>query len=342
MVSMKDISIACGVSIATVSKALNDHEDIGEETKKHIRQVAKEMGYLPNSQARALKTNRTYNIGVLFVDEARSGLTHDYFAYLLDTFKSTVEENGYDVTFINGSIKGRKQLSILEHCRYRGFDGVMIACVNFSDPEVVELVHSDMPIVTVDYIFDNGIAIMSDNVKGMRDLLTYIYEQGHRRIAYIHGGDSSVTRKRVSSFYRTAEELGLNIPEEYIGEVAYRDAKAAGEVTRKLLGLKEIPTCIIYPDDFSCIGGMSVIRELGYRIPEQISVAGYDGISIGRYIEPQLTTIRQDTHRLGYEAAKKLIALIERPKTTLREPVMVGGILYTGGTVCRMKDEGHA
>ncbi len=342
MVSMKDISRACGVSIATVSKALNDHGDISEDTKRHIRQTAKDMGYFPNSQARALKTNRTHNIGVLFVDEARSGLTHDYFAYLLDTFKSTVEENGYDVTFINGSRKGRNQLSILEHCRYRGFDGVMIACVKFSDPEVVELVHSNMPIVAIDYIFDNGISIMSDNVKGMRDLLTYIYEQGHRRVAYIHGGDSSVTRKRVSSFYKTAEELGLDIPKEYVREIAYRDAKAAGEVTRELLKLKEAPTCIIYPDDFACFGGMTVIREQGFQIPEQISVAGYDGINIGRYVEPQLTTIRQDTHRLGYEAAKKLIALIERPKTTLKEPVLIGGILYTGGTVGRVNGEGQA
>lgn len=342
MVSMKDISAACGVSIATVSKALNDHGDISEETKKCIRQVAKDMGYFPNAQARALKTNRTYNIGVLFEDEARSGLTHDYFAYLLDTFKRTVEENGYDVTFINSSRKGRKQLSILEHCRYRGFDGVMIACVKFTDPEVVELVHSDMPIVTIDYIFDNGIAVMSDNVKGMRDLLTYIYEQGHRRIAYIHGADSGVTRKRVSSFYKTAEELGLTIPDEYIKEIAYRDAKAAGEMTKELLRLKELPTCIIYSDDFACIGGMSVIREAGYKVPQQISVAGYDGINIGRYMEPQLTSIRQDTHRLGYEAAKKLIALIERPKTTLREPVMVGSILYTGGTVGRMIDNNGA
>ena len=91
MVSMKDISIACGVSVATVSKALNDHNDIGSETKKYIKKVADEMGYLPNSMAKALKTNRTYNIGVLFAEEAYSGLTHDYYAFVLDSFKNTVE-----------------------------------------------------------------------------------------------------------------------------------------------------------------------------------------------------------------------------------------------------------
>ena len=86
MVSMKDIAAACGVSVATVSKALNNHSDIGEETKQHIKEVARNMGYSPNALARALKTNRTYNIGVLFVDEAQSGLTHDYFSQVLDSF----------------------------------------------------------------------------------------------------------------------------------------------------------------------------------------------------------------------------------------------------------------
>ena len=200
MVSMKDISMACGVSVATVSKALNDHKDIGEETKKRIRQIAKEMGYVPNSASKALKTRRTYNIGVLFTDEARSGLTHDYFSYVLDSFKRTVEEQGYDMTFINCNKTRENRMSYLEHARYRGFDGVVIACVDFYDPEVLELVRSNIPVVTIDHLFNNRMAIISDNVKGMKDLLTFVYNKGHRRIAYIHGADSAVTQSRLASF----------------------------------------------------------------------------------------------------------------------------------------------
>ena len=131
MVSMKDISAVCGVSIATVSKALNDHRDIGKETKEHIRQVAKELGYSPNSAAKTLKTNRTYSLGVLFVDDEQSGLTHDYFAHVLDSFKRTAEERGYDITFINSCKTRPQRMSYLEHSRYRRFDGVVIACVDF-------------------------------------------------------------------------------------------------------------------------------------------------------------------------------------------------------------------
>lgn len=331
MVSMKDIAAACGVSVATVSKALNDHSDIGEETKQHIKEVARDMGYSPNSLARALKTNRTYNIGVLFVDEAQSGLTHDYFSQVLDSFKRTVEEKGYDITFINN--KGRNHLSYLEHCRYRGFDGVMIACVDFYDPQVVELVRSNLPLVTIDHVFNSRISVMSDNVGGMQQLLEYVYSQGHRRIAYIHGADSAVTRERLASFYHTAEKLGLEVPDEYIKEAPYRDSWGTGERTKELLKLKVPPTCILYPDDFASLGGLNAIAELGLRVPEDISVAGYDGIRISRHLSPKLTTLKQDTKSIGSKAGEKLISLIEHPKSTLIEQIVIKGGVYAGGTV---------
>lgn len=333
MVSMKDISIACGVSVATVSKALNDHKDVGEETKAHIRQMAKEMGYFPNSAAKALKTNRTYNIGVLFVDDNQSGLKHDYFAYVLDSFKSTAEQQGYDITFINCSNTRKNRMSYLEHARYRGFDGVVIACIDFYDEEVLELVRSDVPVVTIDHLFNNRTAIISDNVKGMRDLLNFIYRKGHRHIAYIHGADSAVTQARLSSFYKTAGELGLEVPEEYIVEAAYRDTKATYKKTCELLDLKQPPTCILYPDDFASFGGINAIKERGLRIPEDISVAGYDGLRIGRHLEPQLTTLWQDTEQIGKKAAESLIDLIEHPKTTLIQQIVVEGEVYEGKSV---------
>ena len=333
MVSMKDISAACGVSVATVSKALNDHRDIGEKTKERIRQTAKEMGYFPNSAAQALKTNRTYNIGVLFVDEARSGLTHDYFSYVLDSFKRTAEEYGYDITFINCSKSDRNRMSYLEHAKHRGVDGVVVACIDFHDPEIMELARSDIPVVTIDYIFNNRIAVVSDNVNGMNQLLTYVYDKGHRRIAYIHGADSAVTQSRLTSFYKTAKDLGLEIPEEYILEAAYRNTKETFKRTLELLDLPQPPTCILYPDDFASYGGMNAIQARGLRIPEDISVVGYDGIPAARHIEPKLTTLKQDTERIGSEAARSLISLIGEPKSTPIQVIMIGGRVLEGHSV---------
>lgn len=330
---MKDISIACGVSVATVSKALNGHNDIGEETKKLIRRTAKEMGYVPNSASKALKTHRTYNIGVLFMDESQSGLKHDYFSYVLDSFKRTIEQHGYDMTFINCCKTRTNRMSYLEHTRYRGFDGVAIACVDFYAPEVMELVRSSIPVVTIDHLFNNRMAVISDNVKGMKDLLTFIHGRGHRRIAYIHGADSAVTQSRLSSFYKTAEELGMEIPDEYVKEAAYRDTKATFAKTSELLDLPKPPTCILYPDDFASFGGINAVKDRGLDIPQDISVAGYDGIRIGRHLEPQLTTLRQDTERLGAEAAENLIRLIEFPKTTVVRTIVIEGEVFEGKTV---------
>ncbi|MBU5470575.1 LacI family transcriptional regulator [Falcatimonas sp. MSJ-15] len=337
MVSMKDVALACNVSVATVSKALNNHNDISEAKREEIKKKAKEMGYFPNISARALKTNRTYSIGVLFVDEARSGLTHDYFVAVLESFKVTAEKKGYDITFLNCNKSRSNRLSYLEHARFRGFDGVVIACIDFSDPEVMELVESDIPVVTIDHLFNNRISIVSDNIKGMRDLLTYIYNHGHRKIAYIHGMESAVTSSRLSSFYKTAEELGLVIPDEYVKEAGYRDTDMTAKRTRELLDLKEPPTCIIFPDDYAAFGGINAIKKRGLRIPQDISVAGYDGIRVARQIEPAITTLAQNTKKLGRYAAEKLIGLIEKPKTTLIEQVIVQGELLEGATVGRIE-----
>lgn len=338
MVSMKDIAVACKVSVATVSKALNNHSDIGEETRQLVKKTAKEMGYHPNFSARALKTHRSYNLGVLFVDGARSGLTHDYFSHVLESFKVTAEQAGYDITFLNNSRLGKDRMSYLEHSLYRGMDGVVIACVEFNDAEVIELLQSRLPVVTIDYVFNNRIAVTSDNAKGMNDLLHYIFEKGHRRIAYIHGADSSVTQARVASFFRFMESQKIEVAEEYIREAEYRDSYSAGVITNELLDLPEAPTCILYPDDYSAIGGMNAIKNRGLKIPEDISIAGYDGIPIASQLDPQLTTLHQDTEKIGRLAAEKLISLIEKPRSTIIGQEIVEGRLVEGKTIASITE----
>ena len=333
MGTLKEIADKCKVSTATVSKALNDHRDISDETKKLVRKVAKEMNYFPNANARALKTRRTYNIGVLFEDEAKNGLTHDYFASVLDSFKRTVEKQGYDLTFVNTNIEGRNGLSLVEHCRYRGFDGVMIACMDFDDKQIQELISSKIPVVIIDYIAMGRISVVSDNISGIRDLLTYVYNMGHRKVAYVHGDDSAVSRDRVYSFKKTAQRLGLKIPNKYYIEAPYRIMTASQNATAALLDLPDPPTCIFYPDDYAAFGGMNEINERGLSIPDDISIAGYDGIRIGRHIKPELTTLRQDTETIGEKAGEKLISLIENPKGTKIEEVIVKGEVFEGNTV---------
>lgn len=336
MVSMKDIAAKCNVSVATVSKALNDQSDIGITTRNLIKQTAKEMGYFPNSQARALRTNRSFNIGVLFVDEGQSGLTHEYFSKVLDSFKAVVEDHGYDLTFINCSKKRPDRMTYLDHSRYRGFDGIIIACIDFMDPEVIELLNSDIPLVSIDYVYNNRSSVISNNHAGMVELTEYVVGLGHRKIAYVCGEDTAVTRNRLAAFYKVLEEHNIEIPEDYVIHGSYRNQERTEAITDSLLEREDRPTCILYSDDHSATGGLNSIYKHGLKVPSDVSIAGYDGISVASKIEPALTTIRQDTDAIGESAALKLLSLIERPKTTVEEQIMIDGTLIEGKSVCKI------
>lgn len=332
MVTIKMIAKQCGYSVATVSKALNNAPDISAETAERIRKTASEMGYTPNSAARMLKTSRSYSFGVLFEDASNRGLTHVFFSKILNSFKHRAEELGYDICFISDRMGGR-EISYSEHAKYRSCDGVIIASVDFTDHAVMDLANSGIPIVAIDHIFANCGCVESDNLKGMEDLVRYIYSMGHRKIAFIHGEDTAVTRHRVASFCRTCQELGVEIPDGYLIPSVYTSPDTAAQHTKQLLSLPDPPTCIIYPDDISYIGGMNQIEKMGLRIPEDISAAGYDGADVGQMFRPKLTTIRQDADRMGELAADELLRAVEEGRSYVPGRILVPGELLPGQTV---------
>ncbi len=332
MVSLKDIALQCGVSVATVSKVLNGQQGIGEATRGRVLAAAKELGYTANAAARALKTNKTYNLGILFVDLQNSGFMHEYFASMLNYFRIESERCGYDISFINSNV-GHMGSSYLQHARYRGVDGIAIICADYTSPLVQELALSDLPVVTLDHAYHNRTAVLSDNTNGIMSLVRYAYKKGHRRIAYIHGNRTAVTENRLTGFFKACEELGIEISDEYIKECEYHEPNSCYEATKELLKLKEKPTCILFSDDYSYIGGANAILEAGLRIPDDISVIGYDGIHMAKVVSPRLTTWEQNTKELGRIAADKLIERIEHPRTALPEHIVIEGRLIEGETV---------
>ena len=335
MVTITDISKACGVSRATVSKALNGAPDIAAETAERIRECARSLGYLPNATARALKVGRSNNIGVIFSDSTGGGLSHEYFSSILESVKLEAERLGYDITFISKSF-GASAMDYYEHAKYRSCDGVVVASADFADPAIMRLCTGDIPTVTLDYVYDSRTAIISDNVRGMEELVKYVASRGHRRIAFIHGEMTSVTQKRLASFKKICASLGIAVPPEYVRQAVYHDPRSSGLATRELLALGERPTCILYPDDFSFIGGMNELEKHGVSIPRDMSVAGYDGIHLSQVLRPRLTTYRQGAERMGKEAARLLIEQIEHPETWLPQQVLVEGELLPGDTVANI------
>lgn len=332
MVTIKDISLKCGVSVSTVSKVLNGYREIGEETRKEVLKVSAELGYVPNAYARQLKLKKSFNIGVLFDTLSSYGLKNEYFAYILASFREEASKRGYDITFIENNI-GNRKMTYLEHCKYRDFDGVCIVCTDYTNPEVIDIINSDFSVVTVDHSFNDAISILSDNANGMRKLTEYIISKGHKKIAYIHGTKSSVTHNRLASFNQVLMEHEIQVPEYYFKQSEYRSVEKAEKYTNDLLDLDDRPTCIIAPDDYAALGVIKAIKRRGLHMPNDVSVAGYDGSSISQALEPKLTTIKQDTDKIGALAAIKLINLMENPMATPIEHVMMDVELFPGDSI---------
>lgn len=330
MITLKMLAKECGVSVATVSKALNGAPDISAETAARIQKAAVTLGYTPNSAARALRTSRSHNLGVIYDDGTSSGLTHEYFAHILDSFKRRAESLGYDATLISAR-PGPWGGDYVSHVRFRNCDGVVVLTADNAASAIEELVRSGIPAVSLDYHYNNCSCIESDNVSGMRELLEYVYCQGHRRIAVLFGDDNAVTRVRMSSFFNTCGKLGLSPPPEYIHRCRYHEASVSAAATRQLMALPNPPTCILYPDDFSYFGGKRELEELGLSVPEDVSVAGYDGISIGKVVS--LTTVRQDTTALGIACADELTRAVEEGRSFLPRIKVVPCALIKGATV---------
>lgn len=332
MATILELSKRCGVSVSTVSKALNGYTDISDKTRDIVIKTANEMGYFPNANARALKLKKTYNIGVLFSTYTTLGLRNDYFAHILSALREETSQCGYDITFIEHHI-GRRKMTYLEHCQYRHFDGVCIVCADYENEEVIKLVESDFPVVTIDYAFPSTYSIISDNYNGMKQMANHIIRQGHKKVALIHGSKSRVTRNRIEGFYDAMKEKDIPVPKEYVLEGQYRNPSLSEELAVHLLKLEDMPTCIIAPDDQSAVGVINAIRRQGLQPVKDISIAGYDGLESQQLIGVKLTTVKQERENIGREASRKLIQMIEHPQERLMDTVYMKQTLLIGNSI---------
>ncbi len=319
--------------MAAVSKALNHQPGISQEKAELVRSTARELGYYPNAAARTLKTNRSHNIGILF----QNCLTHEYFSLVLESIRNTAEARGYDITFLsNMHASGR---GYYEHARQRQCDGVIIAQDNFFQSEVQRLVESELPVVSIDQVFNGRTAVMSDCVGSMEAIVHHICGLGHRRIAFIHGEMCDLTRKRLAGFYRGCRSCGIEVPDEYVLPARFHEPRDSGLATRQLLQCRNRPTCILYPDDISYLGGLTELESQGLSVPQDMSCFGYDGIHMATILRPSLSTYQQNAAEIGRIAAEQLISAIEAPKFYIPQLFTVAGGILPGGTVKDLTSE---
>lgn len=276
--------------------------------------------------------DRFRRIGILYADESGRGLTHPFFSPILNAITESANAGGYDIVFVNC------RDSYVERCR--ALDGVCLVCVDYAAPQIKALVESGIPCVTVDHLFRGTPAVLSDNETGVRKLVEYAMQCGHRRIAFIHGHNNSVvTRARIQQFRNTMDYYSLPVPPEYVLEGRYDNVELTREIVTGLLRLPERPTCILLPDDIAYLGAQEAARDMGLEIPGDISFAGYDGIPLIQKLSPRLTTIRQDGDKIGRTAARLLMDLIENPGTAKHKPFILPVEFLPGETVAEITDK---
>lgn len=333
MVTIKMIAQRCGLSTAAVSRALNHLPGVSQKNAERVRQIALEMGYYPNEAARMLKTSRSNMIGVLY----RNKMAHEFFASVLEGIHMEAERSGYELVFLNRN----PGMSYLDHARQRQCAGVVVVQGQLYDYEnVMSLVRSNIPTVSVEYEYQGGTMIINDNVGAMEELVHYLHdEMGHSRIAFIHGESCQVTGERLAGFLRGCRDCGIVIPEEYVREGLFRTPDESALLTRELLAMPQRPTCILYPDDVSYLGGVAEIRRHGLSVPEDISCVGFDGVSLSRAVCPQLTTYYQDGEQMGIRATQEVISAIEDPRCAVPRTVLVNGHIQKGETVKDLRGE---
>ena len=329
MITLKDIASVCGVSVATVSRALNGSGDISPAQVERIRRTAGEMGYLPNAAARALKTNRSFMLGILYEDR----MDHEYFSLVIESIRHRAEERGFDLAFLSHNTQDGNA-DYPEHAARRNLDGVVLVSCRWQDPSVQRILAGSLPCIVIDYAQQGCDTVANDNLGSMKVLVKEAFSRGYRRLAFIHGEAGYVTDERLAGFRAGLLACGLPERPDYIRSARFRHAASSWREARALSDLKEPPDCIFFPDDYSLMGVMDQLRQQGLRVQDCFAAVGYDGIGPSAYFYPRLFTYRQDTETIGRLAVDRLLDRILGP-TEEWEPgeVIVPGTMLQGDTL---------
>ena len=312
-ITIKDIARMCGVGVSTVSRAMNNHPDINPETKEMILSVIKEHGYIPNNSARNLKRTDAKSIAVLV-----KGMTNPFFSSMIKVMEAAIKKKKYSLVLLHVDFHEDEVDVALELIKEKRLRGIIFLGGHFShSEEKLKMLQVPFILSTVgcppgNMSRDLYSSISVDDEKESSRIVQYLIDQGHRDIAILSAEeeDASIGKLRLDGYKRTLEKNGIPVRDELICSM-----ENAYKVTKELLVSGTKCTAIFAISDILAIGACRAILESGKRVPEDYAVAGFDGIELGRYYTPSITTVRQPAETLAEGTVSLLFEIIAGRKT---------------------------
>lgn len=321
-ITIKDIAEKCGVGIGTVSRAINNHPNINSETRERVLAVIKEMGYIPNNSARNLKRTDARSIAVLV-----KGMTNPFFSSMIKVMEAAIKKKKYSLVLLHVDFNEDEVDVALELIKEKRLRGIIFLGGHFSHSEEklkklqVPFILSTVGCSPENMSRDLYSSISVDDEKESSRIVQYLIDKGHRDIAILcaEEEDASVGKLRLDGYKKTLEQNGILVRDELICSmdcsIEYYSMENGYQVTKELLASGKKFSAIFAISDILAIGACRAIFESGKKVPEDYAVAGFDGIELGRFYTPTITTVRQPAEKLAEATVNLLFEIIAGRKT---------------------------
>lgn len=320
-VTIKDIARRAGVSIATVSRVINNKsEGVGRETREKILDIVKELNYYPNRIARGLVTKKTNILGLILPD-----ISNPFFPSLARGVEDTASRYGYNMILCNTDNKKEKEETYISVLKENNVDGILYTSViRQKDKNVKKLLQSKIPFVLLDRSINvrDIPKVFTDGVSGMQQMINYLIENGHRRIAYISGPKSnSSTEQRLKGYRKALGDAGISADHTIMKDGDYKISSGYKNML-ELLDEGGNFSAVACANDLMAVGALEALKDRGIKVPEEMSITGYDDIYIADVTSPKLTTVAQPKYEMGCIAAELLVKLVQGEEISEREVVL--------------------
>lgn len=313
--TISDIAREAGVSIATVSRAVNGGSGLGKETRARILEIVRRLNYYPNLQARGLAGNRPDALGVVIPQASEFALSNPYYTELLKGVASRANESERYLVF--SFFREETYASMYYH---RMAAGIVVLANRTDDPRIAETRQSRIPMVLIpgDPRLEDVPSVDGNSTEGMQRAVEHLLELGHRRLVLLRGPmNSKYTIDRLRSFHRVLARRRIRCGDDSVVEYDFTQ-EAAYQKVGQLLGRTRPPTAVILMNDFSAMGALRAAKEKGFRVPEDLSVVGFGDVPSASMTDPPLSTIRVPFQEIGYRAADMLLRLVENRRISKR------------------------